>query len=92
MKMTVFWDIVPCSLDEEDRRFIFAMMMKAVRTSETSVHFKETTRCYIPEDCHLHTSHRENLQSHTTRIHNNKNLQALRWRGGIAPTHSWLRH
>jgi hypothetical protein len=29
--------------------------MKAVCTSETSVYFNETTRRYIPENCHLHT-------------------------------------
>jgi hypothetical protein len=29
-------------------------MMEAVRTSETSVYFNETTRPYIPESCHLH--------------------------------------
>jgi hypothetical protein len=39
-------------------------MMKAVRTSETSVHFNVTTRRYIPEDSKLHTRRRENLKSH----------------------------
>jgi hypothetical protein len=38
-------------------------MMEAVPTSETSVYF-ETTRRYIPEDCHFHTRRRENLKSH----------------------------
>jgi hypothetical protein len=28
--------------------------MDALRISETSVYFKETTRCYIPEGCHLY--------------------------------------
>jgi hypothetical protein len=28
------------------------MMMEAVRTSETSVYFIETTRRYIPQGCH----------------------------------------
>jgi hypothetical protein len=28
-------------------------MMEAVRTSETSVYVNETTRHYIPQDCHL---------------------------------------
>jgi hypothetical protein len=28
-------------------------MMEAVRTSETTVYFDETTRRYIPESCHL---------------------------------------
>jgi hypothetical protein len=43
---------------------IRAMMMEAVRTSETSVHFNVTTRRYIPEDSKLHTRRRENLKSH----------------------------
>jgi hypothetical protein len=38
-----------------------ALMMEAVRTSETSAYFYETTR---PEECHDHTRHRENLKSH----------------------------
>jgi hypothetical protein len=29
---------------------IISLVMKAVRTSETSVYFNETTRRYIPED------------------------------------------
>jgi len=43
----VFWDVLPCKMIV-DRRFR-ALMMEAVRTSETSVdnHF---TRQYIPED------------------------------------------
>jgi hypothetical protein len=48
----VFWDILPCKIIV-DRRFrdvlLISLMMKAVRTSETSVdnHF---TRQYIAED------------------------------------------
>jgi hypothetical protein len=42
MKMTVFWDAA-----------LIAMMMEAVSTSETSVSFYKTTRCYIPEDSNL---------------------------------------
>jgi hypothetical protein len=38
-------------------------MMEAVRTSETSVHFNVSTRCYIPEDSKLHTRRREDLKS-----------------------------
>jgi hypothetical protein len=30
-------------------------MMEAVSSSETSVNIYHTTRCYIPEDSHLHT-------------------------------------
>jgi hypothetical protein len=47
MKMTDFLDIAPCSIVEANRRFrgaFASMMIEAVRTSETSVYFKETTR------------------------------------------------
>jgi hypothetical protein len=70
MKFIVFWDVVPCSHIEVDRHTeihttsIFSLMMEAVHTSETSVHFNVTTWCYIPEDYKLHTCHRENLKSH----------------------------
>jgi hypothetical protein len=55
IKMRVFWDIAPCSLDDLDRRFrqFIVLMMQVVRISETSVCFNETTRRYIPENCHL---------------------------------------
>jgi hypothetical protein len=43
---------------------IIALMMEAVRTSETSVSFNVSTRRYIPEDSKLHTRRRENLKSH----------------------------
>jgi hypothetical protein len=65
-KLRAFWDIAPCSLVGVDRLFrgayclhrqgdygFITMMMEAVRTSETSVYFNETTRRYIPEGCHL---------------------------------------
>jgi hypothetical protein len=48
MKMTVFWDVAPCSLVEIDRCFevltasiiwLIALMMEAVSTSETSANF-----------------------------------------------------
>jgi hypothetical protein len=38
-------------------------MMKAVRTSETSIRSNQTTRHYIPEGSRLHTCRRENLKS-----------------------------
>jgi hypothetical protein len=78
-KIALFWDVAPCSVVEIDRRFrdayclyhhrhvdpstIKAMMMEAESTSETSVSFYQTTRLNIPEDSHLHASHRENLKS-----------------------------
>jgi hypothetical protein len=75
MKIIAFWDIAPCSLVGVDRRFrevrsasiireMLALMMVAVRTSETSVYCNETTRRYIPEGYFLHTCRRENLKSH----------------------------
>jgi membrane-bound lytic murein transglycosylase MltF len=45
-------------------RAMIALMMEAVRSSETSVNFYQTTRRNIPEDSHLHTRRRENLKSH----------------------------
>jgi hypothetical protein len=42
---------------------IIALMMEAVRNSETSVNFNVTTRRYISEDSKLHTRRRENLKS-----------------------------
>jgi hypothetical protein len=47
---------------------IFALMMEAVSTSETSVNFYQTTRPNIPEDSYLHTGRRENLKSHKTYV------------------------
>jgi hypothetical protein len=50
MKCRVFWDVAPCSQAEVD--WVRALMMKAVRTSETSVNFVATRR-YIPGDSKL---------------------------------------
>jgi hypothetical protein len=46
------------------RGSLIVLMMKAVRTSETSVNINFNTRRYIPEDSKLHTRCRENLKSH----------------------------
>jgi hypothetical protein len=43
---------------------ILALMMDALRTSETSVNFNVTTRRYIAKDSELHTCRRENMKSH----------------------------
>jgi hypothetical protein len=42
---------------------IIALMMEAVRISETSANFNVTTWRYIPEDSKLHIRRRENLKS-----------------------------
>jgi hypothetical protein len=50
MKMTAFWDIVPCTIvSEVHTAFIITMMMEALCTSEMSVYFYEITWCYISE-------------------------------------------
>jgi hypothetical protein len=64
----VFWDVSPLKLTDvsemQNGSIIRAMLMEAVRTSETSVNFKVTTRSYIPEDSKLRTRRRENQKSH----------------------------
>jgi hypothetical protein len=37
-------------------------------TSETLVNVYQTTRCYNPEDSHLHTHRRENLKSNNDNV------------------------
>jgi hypothetical protein len=61
MKFRVFLDVAPCSHVEVYRRFRGAyclhhqgaLMMEAVRTSETSVNIYLTTRRWITEDSEL---------------------------------------
>jgi hypothetical protein len=71
--MTVFWDVVPCSLIEIDLRAemlsasIIGTMMEAVTTFETSVNFYQTTRHNVPEDSHLHIRRHENLKAYLIR-------------------------
>jgi hypothetical protein len=53
MKKTAFWDIEPLiSLKQTDVSEDLAIM-EAVRASETSAYFNDTTRSYIPDGCHL---------------------------------------
>jgi hypothetical protein len=59
MMFRAFWDV-----SEVRTASIIALMMHAVRTSETSVNFNVTTRRYISEDSKLHTRRRENLKSY----------------------------
>jgi hypothetical protein len=65
MKTAVFWAVTPCSLVEVYQHFraIIALMMEALSTSETLLNFYQTTLRYNPKDSHLHTRHRENLNS-----------------------------
>jgi hypothetical protein len=60
--MTVFWDVMPCSLVDTDRRFRGAVSI--IRASATSVNIYQSTRLNIAEDSHLHIRRRENLKSH----------------------------
>jgi hypothetical protein len=58
IKMTAIWDIAVCSRQQTDvldmrSASIITAMMEAVRTSETSVYFNETTQHYILESCYL---------------------------------------
>jgi len=46
------------------RRVVIALIMEAIRTSETSVYSNETTRRYIPDGCNLRSRRREDLKSH----------------------------
>jgi hypothetical protein len=52
LKVTGFWNVVPCSLVEVNRRFRVAdclfLIFEAVRTSELSIYLKESTLGNIP--------------------------------------------
>jgi hypothetical protein len=75
MKFRVFWDVarsVTLKLTDVSEMCTasirVAMIMKAVRTFETSVSFNVTTQRYIPEDSKHHIRRRENLKYHVTHI------------------------
>jgi hypothetical protein len=59
MKMTVFWNVAPCSLAEIERRSTFQWCLLPplipfiTLTMEASVNFCETTRHKVPEDSHF---------------------------------------
>jgi hypothetical protein len=61
MMIRDFWDIAPCVIVGVDRRFRgsycfhhqCALIMEAIRTSETSVYSNYTTQHYIPEGSDL---------------------------------------
>jgi hypothetical protein len=56
---------------------VIRSMMEAASTSETSVHFYQTTRHNNPEDNHLHTRCRENLKSHLKSIYYKRDLSSF---------------
>jgi hypothetical protein len=60
MKMTVFWDVAPCSLAEVDRRFRGAYCLYQGDHPEPSASFYQTTWRNIPEDSHLRSLSRSN--------------------------------
>jgi hypothetical protein len=62
MKITVFWDVAPCSMVEVYRRFTGVYCLHH-QGDETSVYLYQTTRRNIPEDS-LHTRRHENMKSH----------------------------
>jgi hypothetical protein len=67
MKIAGFWFFAPCSLVEIDWRFRGSYCLHHTgNNSETSVTFYDTTLLNKPEDVYLHTSHRENQNSHNS--------------------------
>jgi hypothetical protein len=69
LKMTVFWDVAPCSLVETDRRFrgVYRLHHQGDKHLWKVGPFL-LDWSNIPEDSHLHTRHRENLKSHNIMI------------------------
>jgi hypothetical protein len=71
LKMTVFWDIAPCSFVEVGRRFRGAYCFNRRPDCGGSKDLwnvgklYENTWWYIPNDSHLHTRRCENLKSHS---------------------------
>jgi hypothetical protein len=62
VKCDAFFEAQICQLPFSQRHVVSlkqtsifkALMMEAVRTSETSIYFNLNTRWYIQEDCHIH--------------------------------------
>lgn len=56
MNLAVIWDVAPCSAIEVGRRFseVNFMVMDAVRSSQTSANFYQTTWCSSSEDNRFH--------------------------------------
>jgi hypothetical protein len=61
----ILFVFLPCLLFSFSIFFLLiALMMEAVRNSETSAYYNETTRLNVPEDYYLRTRRRENLKFH----------------------------
>jgi hypothetical protein len=57
MKSKIYWVVTPCGL----------VLIRRC-SSETAVHFYQSTRLYIPEDLALHNYRSENLKSNKVYI------------------------
>jgi hypothetical protein len=64
VKMAVFWVVAPCSLVVVYQRFRVPCCLHHQGDKFSSVNFYQTTRSYNPEDTHLRTPRRENLESY----------------------------
>jgi hypothetical protein len=59
-------------------------LMEPVRTSETSVNFKVTTRRCIAEDFKFHTRRRENLNSYEILLHGFNKVLTIKHHNGAS--------
>jgi hypothetical protein len=73
-KMATIWDIVPCSVIENDH---IRAVVELVGTSETLVNLQETTECSILESWHLHTGCIENFKSQCMDLLGTVSLQGV---------------
>jgi hypothetical protein len=85
MKFRVFWDAVPYShaeklTDISEVHLPPSSGVEAVYTSETSVNFNVTTRCYIPEDSNFQFSTWIHFHSYTK---DHSKDQILKWLKGL---------
>jgi hypothetical protein len=55
VKITVIYDVAPCSLVETVRSFGGVVMLEEVSISETSVNFYQIARRNNPADIHIRT-------------------------------------
>jgi hypothetical protein len=82
MKMTVFWDVAPCSLIE-----VYWCCRGACSHHNQgdgySTNFYQTAWRNILEESHLHTCHCKNLKSHSCFKFGNSQVQFLKWKPPI---------